>query len=308
MKILVTGGAGFIGSHLVDRLISDGYDVVVTDNLFRGKLENIKQHIDSGKINFHNTDIRDYYGLLKVMQGCEVVFHLAAQSNVMGAVENIDYSFESNVVGCFNTLKAAKETGVKRFIFSSSREAYGEAQYLPVDEKHPLSSKNTYGASKVAGEKYCEVFQNMCDLEVVIFRLANVYGERDYNRVIPIFLNNAFNNKDIHIYGGKQVIDFVSIEIIIEAFMQAINNQEALSGPTNVGAGKGATLFDLAGRIMKLTDTDIKVAVDPPRTVEVVKFTANIERFKKIFDIHLPEDPLYYLETMIKKLRIPLKG
>lgn len=304
MKILVTGGAGFIGSHLVDRLISDGYDVVVTDNLFRGKLENIKQHIDSGKINFHNTDIRDYSGLLKVMQGCEVVFHLAAQSNVMGAVENIDYSFESNVVGCFNTLKAAKETGVKRFIFSSSREAYGEAQYLPVDEKHPLSSKNTYGASKVAGEKYCEVFQNMCDLEVVIFRLANVYGERDYNRVIPIFLNNAFNNKDIHIYGGKQVIDFVSIEIIVEAFMQAINNQEALSGPTNVGAGKGVTLFDLAGRIMKLTDTDIKVAVDPPRTVEVVKFTANIERFKKIFDIRLPEDPLYYLETMIKKLRI----
>ena len=299
MKILVTGGAGFIGSHLVDRLISDGYDVVVTDNLFRGKLENIKQHIDSGKINFHNTDIRDYSGLLKVMQGCEVVFHLAAQSNVMGAVENIDYSFESNVVGCFNTLKAAKETGVKRFIFSSSREAYGEAQYLPVDEKHPLSSKNTYGASKVAGEKYCEVFQNMCDLEVVIFRLANVYGERDYNRVIPIFLNNAFNKKDIHIYGGKQVIDFVSIKIIIEAFMQAINNQEALSG---------ATLFDLASRIMKLTNTDIKVAVDPPRTVEVVKFTANIERFKKIFEIHLPEDPLYYLETMIKKLRIPLKG
>lgn len=308
MKILVTGGAGFIGSHLVDRLISDGYDVVVTDNLFRGKLENIKQHIDSGKINFHNTDIRDYSGLLKVMQGCEVVFHLAAQSNVMGAVENIDYSFESNVVGCFNTLKAAKETGVKRFIFSSSREAYGEAQYLPVDEKHPLSSKNTYGASKVAGEKYCEVFQNMCDLETVIFRLANVYGERDYNRVIPIFLNNAFNNKDIHIYGGKQVIDFISIEIIVEAFMQAINNQEALSGPTNVGAGKGVTLFDLAGRIMKLTDTDIKVAVDPPRTVEVVKFTANIERFKKIFDIRLPEDPLYYLETMIKKLRIPFKG
>jgi UDP-glucose 4-epimerase len=307
MKILVTGGAGFIGSHLVDRLISDGYDVVVTDNLFRGKLENIKQHIDSGKINFHNTDIRDYSGLLKVMQGCEVVFHLAAQSNVMGAVENIDYSFESNVVGCFNTLKAAKETGVKRFIFSSSREAYGEAQYLPVDEKHPLSSKNTYGASKVAGEKYCEVFQNMCDLEVVIFRLANVYGERDYNRVIPIFHNNAFNKKDIHIYGGKQVIDFISIEIIVEAFMQAINNQEALSGPTNVGAGKGVTLFDLAGRIMKLTDTDIKVVVDPPRTVEIVKFTANIERFKKIFDVSLPEDPLYYLETMIKKLRIPFK-
>ncbi|MCD4691910.1 MAG: SDR family NAD(P)-dependent oxidoreductase [Calditrichales bacterium] len=308
MKILVTGGAGFIGSHLAGRLISDGYDVVVTDNLFRGKLENIKQHIDSGKINFHNTDIRDYSGLLKVMRGCEVVFHLAAQSNVMGAVENIDYSFESNVVGCFNTLKAAKETGVKRFIFSSSREAYGEAQYLPVDEKHPLSSKNTYGASKVAGEKYCEVFQNMYDLETVIFRLANVYGERDYNRVIPIFLNNAFNKKDIHIYGGKQVIDFISIEIIVEAFMQAINNQEALSGPTNVGAGKGVTLFDLADRIIKLSDTDIKVAVDPPRTVEVVKFTANIERFKKIFDIHLPEDPLYYLETMIKKLRIPLKG
>ncbi|NOX89679.1 MAG: SDR family NAD(P)-dependent oxidoreductase [Calditrichaeota bacterium] len=303
MRVLVTGGAGFIGSHLVDRLVGAGYSVRVLDNLFRGKIENIKNHLKKGKIEFLNRDIRFYEQVRDACRDCEIVFHLAAQSNVMGAVQNINYSFKTNVVGTFNVLKACKAAGVKRVIFTSSREAYGEAQYLPVDEKHPLSSKNIYGASKVAGEKYCEVFQNMNDFEVVILRLANVYGERDFDRVIPIFLNNVFKHRDIHIYGGKQVIDFVSIEIVVAALMESMNNTEAPGGPTNIGSGKGTTLFELAEQIMRLTKTKNKIVVDPPRTVEVVKFTADVSRFKSVFNIDLPDNPLYYLKTMIDKIR-----
>lgn len=301
MNILVTGGAGFIGSHLVDRLVDKGHRVRVLDNLFRGKRENIARHLKDKTVEFYDNDIRFYDRIAPLFDDVEVVFHLAAQSNVMGAIENLDYSFYSNVVGTFNVLKAAASAGVRRLVFSSSREAYGEARYLPVNEEHPLDSKNTYGASKVAGEKYCQVFQNMGELEVVILRLANVYGERDFDRVIPIFLENVARGKDIHIYGGQQVIDFVSVEIVVETMEQAMENQKALEGPTNVGSGKGTTLFQLAERIMQITGSKNKVVVDPPRSVEVVKFTADVTRFKTIFNVPLPDDPLYYLETMVRK-------
>ncbi len=301
MNILVTGGAGFIGSHLVDRLVDKGHRVRVLDNLFRGKRENIARHLKDKTVEFYDSDIRFYNRIAPLFDDVEVVFHLAAQSNVMGAIENLDYSFYSNVVGTFNVLKAAASAGVRRLVFSSSREAYGEARYLPVNEEHPLDSKNTYGASKVAGEKYCQVFQNMGELEVVILRLANVYGERDFDRVIPIFLENVARDKDIHIYGGQQVIDFVSVEIVVETMEQAMENQKALEGPTNVGSGKGTTLFQLAERIMQITGSKNKVVVDPPRSAEVVKFTADVTRFKTIFNVPLPDDPLYYLETMVRK-------
>lgn len=303
MKILVTGGAGFIGSHLVDRLVEENHQIIVLDNLYRGRLENIQRHLQAQTIHFYQSDIRNYDEIEKHFKNVEAVFHLAAQSNVMGAVQDVDYSFYSNVVGTYNVLKACQQYGVRRFIFTSSREAYGEARYLPVDENHPLDSKNTYGASKVAGEKYCQVFQNMGALQVVILRLANVYGERDFDRVIPIFLKNVFNRQDIHIYGGQQVIDFVAVEIVVEALRQALFNEKALEGPTNVGSGKGTTLFDLANKIMELTHSESQVVVDPPRSVEVVKFTADVTRFKQIFKIELNEDPLYYLPRMIDEIK-----
>ncbi len=299
MKVLVTGGAGFIGSHLVDRLVQNDFKVVVLDNLHRGKTENIQNHIDMGKVEFINGDIRDFDAVKRAVYNCDTIYHLAAQSNVMGAVSDLDYSFSTNVVGTFNVLKASQESGARRLIFSSSREAYGEAEYLPVDEKHPLSSKNTYGASKVAGEKYCEVFQNMSNMEVVILRFANVYGERDFDRVIPIFLKNVADSKDLHVYGGDQIIDFISIDAVIDILLQSLENDKAPQGPTNVGSGKSTTLFDLANRIMELSGAKQKVIVDPPRSIEVVRFTADIGRLQKIFSFPVINDSLFYLNKMI---------
>ena len=299
MRILVTGGAGFIGSHLVDRLVRNNHDVRVLDNLFRGKLINLQNHLDGQHIEFIEQDIRDYDGLKSACQGSEVVFHLAAQSNVLGAVENIDYSFSTNVIGTFNLLKACKEQGVRRVIFSSSREAYGEASELPVHEQHPLNSKNSYGASKVAGEKYCQVFQNSAELEVVILRFANVYGLRDFDRVIPIFSEKIQQGRAIEIYGGEQVIDFVSIPTVVEVLSQSITNQAALEGPTNVGSGQGRTLFELAEKLIQIHERKTDVKVQPARSVEVVKFTADIQRLKQIFELKFNTDPLYHLKEMI---------
>lgn len=299
MKILVTGGAGFIGSHLVDRLVKEGHEITVMDNLFRGNRQNLEPSIASGQVAFLNQDIRDFELVKQACRGCDLVYHLAAQSNVMGAVEDIRYSFSTNVVGTFNVLLAAKEQGVPRLVFSSSREAYGEAAYLPVDEKHLLNSKNSYGASKVAGEKYCQVFQNSGDLEVVILRLANVYGPRDFNRVIPIFLDNVQQGKELNVFGGEQLIDFIPLPFVIDVLRLAAKNRAALSGPVNVGSGRGTTLFELATRIMKISGQKSNVNVLPSRRAEVVKYTADLKRFKKVFQMEPPADPLAYLKEMI---------
>ncbi len=302
MKALVTGGAGFIGSHLVDRLISEGHQVTVADNLHRGKEENIRAHLGRPEFNFHRLDIRNYDGLEALCNGQDVVFHLAAQSNVMGAVSNIDYSFETNVVGTFNMLKAARAGAVSRFIFASSREAYGEARYLPVDEEHPLDAKNAYGASKAAGEKYCQVFQNTYGLSTVILRLANVYGPRDFDRVIPIFMERVRAGKNVQIFGGKQVIDFISIEIVVEALMQSVFNTQASEGPTNIGSGKSTTLFELAERILAVLGGKSQIDVQPARSEEVVRYTADVTRMHNIFDLRPPEDALYFLPRMVNEL------
>jgi len=298
MKILVTGGAGFIGSHLVDRLMAEDIQVVVLDNMFRGQSKNIAPHTTKKNFRFIHGDIRDYETCVEAVKGCDFVYHLAAQSNVMGAVMNLDYSFETNVVGTFNILKASKNASVQRVVFSSSRESYGEAVQIPVSEDHPLNSKNSYGASKVAGEKYCQVFSAMYDLEVVIFRFANVYGPRDFDRVIPIFLNNVEKGEDINIFGGDQFIDFVSVGIIIDALMAARNNPD-INGPVNVGSGKGTTLFELANKIKELTSKNFEINVLAARSEEVVRFVASVDRFKELFKNAIPEDPLYLLPTMV---------
>ncbi len=299
MKVLVTGGGGFIGSHLVDKLMAEGTDVVVLDNLFRGKKANLSDHFSSERFTFIQGDIRDFHTCKDAVKGCDYVYHLAAQSNVMGAVKDLDYSFNTNVVGTYNVLKAAKDANIRRFIFSSSRESYGEALKMPVREDHPLNAKNSYGASKVAGEKYCQVFASMYGMETAIFRFANVYGPRDFDRVIPIFIQSARSGEDINIFGGEQLIDFISIEVIVSALLDARANTGILNGPVNVGSGKGTSLFELAREIKQLASTECQVNILPARSVEVVKFVASMERFKNTFKIPVPGDPLYFLARML---------
>src|SRR5207245_9289304 len=148
-------------------------------------------------------------------RGPNVVCQLAAQSNVMGAVYDADYAYSSNVTGTFNVLRAAVSAGVKRVVFTSSREVYGDPRRLPVRESAPLPPKNGYGASKAAGEVYCRAAANE-GIETVILRLANVYGTRDRGRVIPLFAQAAAAGWPLTIYGGKQVLDFIWVETVVD--------------------------------------------------------------------------------------------
>jgi len=250
-RILITGVAGFLGSHLVDALVSGVDEIVGVDNLWRGRLEFIEQHVQTHRVQFVEADIRDYDAMKRVMPGVDKVFHLAAQSNVIGSMGDPDYSFQTNVVGTYNVLKAATEAGVKRLVFSSSREAYGEPVRLPVQEDDVLRPKNPYGASKLAGEAYCRSFDGVSGLSCGVLRFGNLYGPRDRDRVIPIWLEHAAQGKDLVIYGGEQILDFVPVEQAVSALMACAASD--VYGPINIATGRGTSLRDLASRILSVT-------------------------------------------------------
>ncbi len=298
-KVLVTGGAGFIGSHLVERLLHDGAEeVVVLDNLRRGRLENLESCSSDPRLQIHEGDIRNPDALAEAMQGAQVVYHLAAQSNVMGSGTDVDYSFSTNVVGTYNVLRAASRHAVRRVIFSSSREVYGEPIGLPVDEGDPLLPINAYGASKLAGEAYCRAFRHVFGLQTVILRFANVYGQRDHGRVIPLWLAQAAAGEALPVYGGKQLIDFVWIGDTVEALVRAATLDGPLP-PINVGSGTGTRIVDLARRIARLTGAHGELKVLPARPVEVTRFVASVDRMREILGIEPPLDPLVHLPKLL---------
>lgn len=290
MRILVTGGAGFIGGNLVSRLASVGAgDILVLDNLHRG----YSRASLPAAVEFRKTDIRDPEALADVLKGCEIVFHLAAQSNVMGAVADASYSFSTNVVGTYNVLGAAAAAGVKRLVFPSSREVYGDPCGIPVPETAALRAKNAYGASKIAGEVYCRLAAQQ-GLETVVLRLANVYGPGDRDRVIPLFAAAASAGLPITVFGGQKILDFVWIDVVVDALIRAAFGRY-IRGPVNVGSGKGTAIVDLAQRMVALRRSVSKINVVEEREQEVGRFVADITRAKRLLKIPEPDDPLWAL-------------
>jgi UDP-glucose 4-epimerase len=297
MKALVTGGAGFLGSHLVDALVAAGDEVIVLDNLRRGALANIDRHLCSKHVTFIEGDIWDRAVVLEASAGVDIVYHLAAQSNVIGAIQDTDYSFTTNVAGTYNVLKAAANAGVRRLVFASSREVYGEPKSIPVPESAPLDAKNVYGASKIAGEAYCRVWQSTTGLECQILRFANVYGPRDRDRVIPTWLQRASRGEPLELYGGEQLIDFVWVGTAVKALLAAAGSQ--LSDPINVGSGTGVTLTHLAHRILEETGSASKLKILPARRVEVVRFVADVRQMQRVLGVAPEPDPLARLSDCL---------
>jgi UDP-glucose 4-epimerase len=303
-RILITGGAGFLGSHLIDALASSTHELVAVDNLRRGRLDFIQDNVDSGRVDFFQVDIRDTDAVTDVMRGVDIVFHLAAQSNVMGSMSDPDYSFQTNVVGTYNVLKAAAEAGVKRLVFSSSREAYGEPIQLPVREDDMLRPKNPYGASKLAGEAYCRAFDGTSGLSCGVLRFGNLYGTRDSGRVIPIWLSKAQQGEDLVIYGGEQVLDFVLVRYAVAALIATAESD--FFGPVNVATGRGTSLLDLALKILSVTLSNSRTVIEPPRSAEVVQFVADVSRMKHLLKIDPPADPLLGLAEMVAPAAEPV--
>jgi UDP-glucose 4-epimerase len=298
-KIVVTGGAGFIGSHLVDRLLADGAgEIVGFDNFSRGRLENLAHLRHESRFELIEGDIQDQSAVSDALRGASLVYHLAAQSTLMGAVHDVEYTFQTNVRGTFNVLRAAVENDVPRVVFTSSRDVYGEPVELPVEEEAPLLAINSYGASKVAGEAYCRAFRREFGLQTVILRLASVYGVRDVGRVIPVWLQQAQAGQPMQIYGGKQVLDFVWIGQVVEALARAGKLDGPLP-PINIGSGTGTRIVDLARRIARLAECQPKLSFEPARHMEVTRFIANVDRMRRILRLEPLLDPLGNLAELV---------
>jgi len=296
---VVTGGAGFIGSHLVDRLLTDSaVEVVALDNFSRGRGANVAHLRDEPRFRLIEADVRDRNALAAALSGASIVYHLAAQSSVMGGFRDPVQTFETNVVGTFNVLRAAAQAGVGRVVFTSARDVYGEPIGLPVDEESPLLAINSYGASKVAGEVYCRAFRREFGLQTAVMRLASVYGPRDHGRVVPQWLELATAGQELQIYGGKQVMDFVWVGHVIDALDRA-GNMDGPIPPINIGSGTGTRIIDLARRIIRLTEGQHKIKFQPARPMDITRFIANVERMRQILKLEPSLDPLGNLGELV---------
>lgn len=285
-RVLVTGGAGFIGSHLVDRLTSYGYRLTIMDNLSVGKLGNIEGQLSDGRVRFVKGDIRDVELVRSCVQDADVVVHLAAVISVPFSFENPSLTFDINVNGTLNLLNACARAGVKRFVFVSSCAVYGDPRYLPVDEIHPTSPLSPYATSKLEGEEGCVNLLEQYGLSIAILRLFNVYGPRQglnaYSGVITRFLDQARRHTPLVIFGdGSQTRDFVHVWDVAEAILKALETTSAEGEVFNIGFGRATSVNTLAKSVIDLTGADKGVIYEKARIGDVKSSFADISKAEK---------------------------
>ncbi len=296
MLTLVTGGAGFIGRHLVNSLLAMNGDTVrAFDNESRGKFSGAS----GPRLECIPGDIREASDLRRAMQSCDSVFHLAADATVMGCEHRPFDAHEVNATGTLTVLRIAKELGVRRVVVASSREVYGEACELPVSESTPMRPKNVYGATKAAAEAHCA--RASSDLQVVILRLSNVYGPGDTDRVIPRFIGDAENNRPLTVYGGNQIVDFVWVNYVVEAFVRAGLHSRGV-GALNVASGNGITILEAARRVIQLCHSDSTPHILAAREAEVSKFVADVRKMEQELGVAVPPDPLKGLAALCRPI------
>lgn len=286
-KVLVTGGAGFIGSHLVDRLVSGDCKVRVIDNLSTGKLANISQHVGKGAVDFVKGDIRDFELAKKCVIDVDAVVHLAAIISVPFSVKHPEATYETNVAGTLNLLNACAEAKVSKFVFISSCAVYGEPEYLPVDELHPTNPISPYAESKLLGERHCLDFHKRRLLKSVVLRLFNVYGPRqgvnDYSGVITKFIDRSKRKMPLIIYGdGSQTRDFVNVHDVVEAVLKALETEKAAGEIFNIGFGVATSINELAQHILDLAGLDLEISYEQPRAGDIKDTYADISKAEKL--------------------------
>ena len=307
-RVLVTGGAGFIGSHLVDELVKMGYEVSVIDDLSTGKIENLQRHLD-GKVKFFKGDIRDGQLVDELVGGVDAVIHLAAISSVSFSVENPVLTNDVNVNGTLNLLNACVNAGVQRFIFISSCAVYGEPCYLPVNEKHPVKPLSPYAASKVAAEESCEVFRKAYGLDTVVLRLFNVYGSRQrkedtYSGVITRFAANLVYGKPLLIYGdGSQTRDFIHVDDVVEAVRLVLESGDVAGETFNVGSGKPTSINELAKLLTEGSGGGVEMVYEERRVGDLEQSYADIVKAEKA----LGYKPRMALERGLRSLMFEFK-
>ncbi len=284
---LVTGAAGFIGSHLVDLLIDSGYTVIGIDNLSTGRMENLERAVAGDSFTFVKADITDPDIRSKVPSDIEYIFHLAAISSVKVSIEDPALVHHVNATGTLNVLILARELGVKRVVFSSSAAVYGDPRRLPVTEDTPVHALSPYGASKIAGEQYMHAYREAFGLETVILRYFNVFGPRQaysaYSGVVSVFINRALANENLIVDGdGLQTRSLIYVSDVVEYTKRAAEVPEANGQVFNVGGNKDIRVVDIADRVLVTVGADCKIRHGPPRVGDVKKSIGSIKRAKSV--------------------------
>jgi nucleoside-diphosphate-sugar epimerase len=281
-KFLVTGGAGFIGSNLVDALVSAGDTVRVLDDLSSGREENLAGNRD--RIELLVGSITDPEIVRRAVDGVDYVLHHAALASVPRSVADPWSNHEINVTGTLRVLLAARDAGVRRLVFAASSAAYGDSEEVPKREDMEPAPVSPYAVAKLVGEHYCRQFTASGWLSCVCLRYFNIFGPRqdpgsEYAAVVPIFLSRLLAGRTATIYGdGGQTRDFTHVENAIAANLLAIGNDRAQGGVYNIGCGESFTLLELHARLQEVLGTDLPPRHDPPRAGDVRHSLASIDK------------------------------
>ena len=289
---LVTGGAGFIGSHLVDELVKRECRVRVLDNLSNGKLENLKMPLSTNKVELIRGSITDPFDVRNALSGIDIVFHLAC----LGVRHSINHPFENhrvNAEGTLYVLEAARQSHAKRFLYCSSSEIYGTAETVPMSESHPARPCTVYGGSKLAGEAYTRAYYKTYNFPTMIVRPFNTYGPRshyegDAGEMIPKSIVRALNNEPILVFGnGEQTRDFTFVRDTATAIVSAIECDEIIGQTLNIGSNFEISIKDLAQKLIRLIgESKSSIKFTPSRPGDVLRLYADCRRFEDITNWH----------------------
>lgn len=284
-NILVTGGAGFIGSHLVEALVAEGNEVTVLDNLSAG--ENNVRLLERLGAKLHNGDIRDFQTVFEAVQGCDAIFHLAAMNRAMRSILEPIEANEVNVTGTLNVLEAARNKGVNRIVFASSSSVYASGGGKR-DESFPRAPRHPYGVGKLAGEEYCRIYGELYGLKTTTLRYASVYGPRqrgdiDYAAVIPKLVERQLKGQELPIYGtGKQTRQFTYVKDTVEGTIKAWKSPHAIGEAFNIASPEEVSVLGIATALEGITGRKAKVKHLDPLPSDPAKFTLDVTKAEKM--------------------------
>ena len=301
MRYIVTGGAGFIGSHIVEELAQQKHEVVIFDNLFSGKVENIQPFLKKKSVSFVEGSVTDLPLLKKNFEGADGIFHEGAIASVPRSIANPLATNEANVTGTLNVLIAARDCGVRKVLFASSSSVYGNTPTLPKHEDMIPNPLSPYAVSKLTGEHYLKVFSEVYGFKTLSLRYFNVFGPRqdpqsEYAAVIPRFITKILRHESPTIYGdGRQTRDFTYVKDVVQANIRAMESDA--QGMFNVAYCKRIDLNELANMIMEITGITVPLIYEPPRIGDVRDSLADIRRAQEAIG-YAPE---YTVKTGLKE-------
>ena len=285
-KAVVTGGAGFIGSHLTEELVRRDYSVTVIDDLSSGKISNIESLLSSNKITFEQENISNSTSLNRIFSGADYVFHLAAKGSVPQSVEKPELYHDVNITGTFNILLAARDNKVKKVVYISSAAVYGDDPELPKREDMLPATISPYAVTKLTGEYYCQAFHMAYGLSTVCLRFFNVFGPRQdpnsqYAAAIPIFIQRIREGNPPIIFGdGEQTRDYTYVSDVVRSMIMTVEKE--VTGIYNISRGETITINDLANTIIRIIGADMQPEYREARPGDIVHSYADVTKAKSI--------------------------